>query len=523
MRRWLASLVSFVMFSMVVMVGLIGCGSGGGSSVESNAVSGVAAVGVPIVGSVTLKDSSVPAKEMSATVLPDGSYTIDTTGLTAPFLIKVVGVANNTNWTLYSFATGTGVANTNPITTAALIIASGGVIPSSLYGSPTVATVHLIASKIQATISDIQAKLQPLLVAYNATSNPLTGHYLANHTGLDEVFDMVRFEMPTASTLNVRNKSTGSVLFTCQASDIKNGTLDISKIPPAPIRAVLSPIFTAVPIKKTVNFTADVLRSTNDAVTWSVVEANGGTISSSGTYTAPAVEGTYHVKVVSNQNPTLPATATVKVVSDNVDVAITPATTTLASGTSKWFSATVTGSSNTAVTWKVLEVGGGSITSSGYYTAPGTTGTYHVVATSEADPTKSKMASITVTTPPPQNKFPIGTWVGPNGSSFTITKMGTAGNPTYYSGSITLPSGSGSVTVSGQGAPSDSSVIVLGADLSALAQIMTSSSYTNCTYICGGVSSFDVGRTDINSISCRIIMISTSGVNMDKDAVFTRQ
>jgi hypothetical protein len=49
------------------------------------------------------------------------------------------------------------------------------------------------------------------------------------------------------------------------------------------------------------------------------------------------------------------------------------------------------------VTWSVRESGGGTVSSSGSYTAPAGAGTYHVVATSQADATKSATATITVT------------------------------------------------------------------------------------------------------------------------------
>jgi len=59
--------------------------------------------------------------------------------------------------------------------------------------------------------------------------------------------------------------------------------------------------------------------------------------------------------------------------------------------------ATVTGSANTAVTWSVLEgAAGGTVTAAGVYTAPAGGGTYHLVATSVADPAKSATATVTV-------------------------------------------------------------------------------------------------------------------------------
>jgi len=66
-------------------------------------------------------------------------------------------------------------------------------------------------------------------------------------------------------------------------------------------------------VNQNVNFTADVRRSDNKKVTWSAVETNGGNISATGIYTAPATAGTYHVKAVSAADPTKSATATITV------------------------------------------------------------------------------------------------------------------------------------------------------------------------------------------------------------------
>jgi hypothetical protein len=82
-----------------------------------------------------------------------------------------------------------------------------------------------------------------------------------------------------------------------------------------------------------------------------------------------------------------------------VSVSVSPASAAVTAGGNKAFSATVSGSSNTAVTWSVQEGNaGGSITAAGVYTAPSSAGTYHVVATSQADVSKTASAAISVST-----------------------------------------------------------------------------------------------------------------------------
>lgn len=81
----------------------------------------------------------------------------------------------------------------------------------------------------------------------------------------------------------------------------------------------------------------------------------------------------------------------------NVNISVSPATATIKAGTTQAFSASITGSKNTAVSWRVNQANGGSITSAGVYTAPLVAGTYTVTATSAADTKKSATATITVT------------------------------------------------------------------------------------------------------------------------------
>ncbi len=86
--------------------------------------------------------------------------------------------------------------------------------------------------------------------------------------------------------------------------------------------------------------------------------------------------------------------------SNGVVIAIVPYTATVAEGGTLTFTANVANGSSQDATFSVEEgAAGGTITSGGIYTAPETTGTFHVVATSVADPTKTATASVTVTAP----------------------------------------------------------------------------------------------------------------------------
>ncbi|HTN51312.1 MAG TPA: hypothetical protein VML50_02825 [Anaeromyxobacter sp.] len=169
---------------------------------------------------------------------------------------------------------------------------------------------------------------------------------------------------------------------------------------PATVQVDIQPTSAQAAAGGTVQFGSTVTGTTSTAVTWSVEEASGGTVSASGLYTAPSSAGSFHVKVTSSADPTAFAVATVTVNTalPVVTVAISPTTAAVNSCQSLTFSATVTGSTNGAVTWSVQEgAAGGTITAGGVYTASSTAGTYHVVATSVANPATSAVQAVTVT------------------------------------------------------------------------------------------------------------------------------
>jgi hypothetical protein len=173
-------------------------------------------------------------------------------------------------------------------------------------------------------------------------------------------------------------------------------------MPPAAqeIAVEVSPEDAQVEPAGTVQFAAVVTGTVNTSVTWSVVESGGGTVNGSGLYVAPSSGGTFHVRATSAADATKSGTATVTVQppAPPVSVAVAPATGAVDACRPLTFTATVTNATNGSVTWSVQEgAAGGSITAGGVYTAPATAGTYHVVARSNADPTKTSVAEVVVT------------------------------------------------------------------------------------------------------------------------------
>jgi hypothetical protein len=168
-------------------------------------------------------------------------------------------------------------------------------------------------------------------------------------------------------------------------------------------------------------FVATVTGNANTSVTWNVQEgASGGTISSTGVYTAPTAPGTYHVVATSQADTCGTATAEVTVeAAPVISVAISPADPVTVEVQGSWtFSATVTGSANSAVTWSIQEgpTGGTIGASTGVYDAPNTVGIFHVVATSVADPSVSSLpVEVNVVASTPVSISPVAITVGLGG------------------------------------------------------------------------------------------------------------
>lgn len=146
---------SMVWAVICVVLCLAGCG--GGSRFSSpQVVTGVAATGGAMSGTVYLKDSSTPSKEASAPIQPDGSFALDVGRMTAPFILKAVGAANGKSYTLYSFATKTGTTNVNPLSNLAVAIANGGTDLSALYLTPDPVKLQAIKVALPESVGKVR-------------------------------------------------------------------------------------------------------------------------------------------------------------------------------------------------------------------------------------------------------------------------------------------------------------------------------------------------------------------------------
>ncbi len=215
-----------------------GGGGGGGTTPSASTVSGVAAAGAPLAGQVSLVDSKGTLATGSPKMLnPDGSFSFNVSGMSAPYFLKAQGTSGGTGYTMYSVAMGAGTANINPMSNIAVAAMAGVNDPATVYGNPGTYGPHMTQAAMNTAVSNMQSMMANVLNPYGAGStNPVTGTYAANHTGLDAAFDVVRMNVDTTSgTITIIDKTagtSGATLGTSTMSQMMGAT------PPAAVGAV---------------------------------------------------------------------------------------------------------------------------------------------------------------------------------------------------------------------------------------------------------------------------------------------
>jgi hypothetical protein len=210
-------------------------------------------------------------------------------------------------------------------------------------------------------------------------------------------------------------------------------------------------------------YAATVTGSTDNTVNWSVNGVAGGnaavgSISAKGLYVAPAsapqssnvtiTATSVATPTVSKSLPVALATPT-KTTSDVPVTLVLDGATSVTLGTSSQYIVTVTGSTNTGVTWSVNGVAGGntavgSISASGLYGAPSTepqASTVTITATAVADASVSQSITVALAAPPaPPNGGGSGGGTPPP-PPVTLTLSGatavTLGTSSQYAATVT--------------------------------------------------------------------------------------
>jgi hypothetical protein len=227
--------------------------------------------------------------------------------------------------------------------------------------------------------------------------------------------------------------------------------------PPAVTSVTVSPSTANLLVKAAQQFNANVqgTGSFDPSVTWFVNGVLGGnatvgTITNTGGYSAPTTvpnPANITIKAQSVQDGSKSGAAQVTINPENVQVSVSPGSGSVKLGATLQFSASVTGTVNTAVLWSVNNIVGGQpsvgfIDGSGRYTAPANlplNPLMSISATSQEDATKSATATVTIlataggitVTVSPQNASVI--FDGSQSIQFTATVSGTSNTAVTWS------------------------------------------------------------------------------------------
>ncbi len=424
----------------------------------------------PAVGSINpttglyTAPATPPASAQSVTVTATSTAAPTRTGtatVTIPVLtISVSPTPVNVPLTTQQQFTATVVGSTNTAVTWSVFSGGGSINGSGLYTPPAttgsaVVRATSVADPTKFADAAITIVNLPIVVTISPSSATVA-------TGDTQQFTKTvqNSQVTTAVTWSVVEPSGGSVsasglytapsntgTFHVKATSVEDNTKSATATVNVqnPVTITITPTVAYIQPGGTAPFVGH--PSTGGTNYYVVGGAANGTITSGGVYTAPATEGDYQVKAQAQADNSKFALADVHV--HPIVVTVTPPTATVQVNTTQQFNASLTGNPNTAVTWTVQEgAAGGSVDSTGLYTAPAAAGTYHVRATSVADGTKFGVATVSVTSAPAisVSVSPAAVTVSPLGNqTFTAT---VTGGPVGVTWSVE-EAGAGSITAGG--------------------------------------------------------------------------
>jgi hypothetical protein len=284
--------------------------------------------------------------------------------------------------------------------------------------STTTTTVYVTISPLSASVN-LNDTLQFTETTSGSTNTAVTWE-VNGVTGGNSTYGTISSKGLYTPPTTVPNPNTVTVTVVSQenTSDIANASVAIV----SGVTVAVSPATADLQLGQTQQFTANVSGNSNTAVTWQAGGVSGGnstygTISSSGLYTAPASSSTpmaVSITAVSQVDATKSGSASVTV-HGGIKVSLAPNPATVQTLGTIQFAPTISGTTNTGLTWQVNGTNGGSstvgtISSSGLYTAPGSvptqtsngksqTATVIVTAISQADSTASSSTVVTIKSP----------------------------------------------------------------------------------------------------------------------------
>jgi|HubBroStandDraft_2_1064218.scaffolds.fasta_scaffold28095_2 hypothetical protein len=187
---------TLAVFSIMVAVLFSGCtgtsGTGTSTSAAATKVAGVVVNNGPALSNATVLIKDSLGAQKNTTTAVDGTYTIDVSGMTAPFVLTATGNSAGKAVTVVSVedVVAPSVTNTINITPWTTAIAAALSSNGKAQSLDAMANKQTILSSLTAVDNYTKTLLAPTLVeaGYAATQGPIATAFAADGTGYDSIY-----------------------------------------------------------------------------------------------------------------------------------------------------------------------------------------------------------------------------------------------------------------------------------------------------------------------------------------------
>lgn len=205
---------------IVLLAAMSSCGGGGGGNAASPTppaagilLGGTAAAGLPLAGSVSVKDGS--GRTRTATIGASGNYSVEVGDLTPPLVLRADGVVGSTTYRLHSATATVANGNTLNITplTDLVVAKVAGQAAGSFYDKGQFAA--LTAADLDAESAALKARLLPVLqaVGVDAAADLMRTPFKPQQDALDKALDVIRVSVDaSAGTARIANLLNGQAI-----------------------------------------------------------------------------------------------------------------------------------------------------------------------------------------------------------------------------------------------------------------------------------------------------------------------
>jgi hypothetical protein len=200
---------------------LVACGSNG---VEGSAATGVALTESPVLGTVTLNDSSAQPQTRTAAMQSDGQFSLDVNGLVAPFVLRADWTDDSGARQIYAVAEGRENLDLNSISDVAYTGACNGEDEHQVFDHSDSKRKRSASTSASAMLVKLHTALAPLFERYGI-ANPK-----ADKAPVRALLKDVQVTKDHG-TVTVTNRATHGVIFVGLLSDLASGIFSAENMP----------------------------------------------------------------------------------------------------------------------------------------------------------------------------------------------------------------------------------------------------------------------------------------------------